>query len=202
MIKANPHMRRNATDARIPQIHWIREIGESVAICAVSSRMRSMKLEDSTAYTAKCFRGEPASCSYACPFHMDIRSFLDKGGQGQMDGGLQEPCATPPSFPLSSARSAISRAEITASARCSETRRSPCATLRPPAFDTRRIAERNPTSYRPKTQRIAVVGAGRRPFLRAESRPEEIPGHGVRKGRTAGAASSAPIPASPNSTPI
>ncbi len=42
-----------------------------------------MKLEDSTAYTANCFHGEPASCSYACPFHMDIRSFLEKAGKGR-----------------------------------------------------------------------------------------------------------------------
>lgn len=42
-----------------------------------------MKLEDATAYTAKCFHGEPASCSYACPFHMDIRSFLEKAGKGR-----------------------------------------------------------------------------------------------------------------------
>jgi Fe-S oxidoreductase len=37
-----------------------------------------MKLEQATAYTGKCFRGEPASCSFACPFHLDIRSFLEK----------------------------------------------------------------------------------------------------------------------------
>jgi Fe-S oxidoreductase len=42
-----------------------------------------MKLEESTAYTAKCFHGEPASCSYACPFHMDIRSLLEKVGKGR-----------------------------------------------------------------------------------------------------------------------
>ncbi len=42
-----------------------------------------MKLEDSTAYTASCFRGEPASCTYACPFHLDIRSFLDKVAKGR-----------------------------------------------------------------------------------------------------------------------
>ncbi len=42
-----------------------------------------MKLEDSTAYTAGCFHGEPASCSCACPFHMDIRSLLDKAGKGR-----------------------------------------------------------------------------------------------------------------------
>jgi Fe-S oxidoreductase len=42
-----------------------------------------MKLEESTAYTARCFHGEPASCSYACPFHMDIRSFLEKAAKGR-----------------------------------------------------------------------------------------------------------------------
>ena len=42
-----------------------------------------MKLEDSTAYTARCFHGEPASCSYACPFRMDIRAFLEKASKGR-----------------------------------------------------------------------------------------------------------------------
>ncbi|NLO28156.1 MAG: NAD(P)-binding protein [Actinobacteria bacterium] len=42
-----------------------------------------MKLEDATSLTERCFRGEPASCSYACPFHMDIRSFLDKAAKGR-----------------------------------------------------------------------------------------------------------------------
>ena len=42
-----------------------------------------VKLEDATSYTERCFRGEPASCSYACPFHMDIRSFLDKAAKGR-----------------------------------------------------------------------------------------------------------------------
>ena len=42
-----------------------------------------VKLEDATSYTERCFRGEPASCSYACPFHMDMRSFLDKAAKGR-----------------------------------------------------------------------------------------------------------------------
>jgi Fe-S oxidoreductase len=42
-----------------------------------------MKLEDATIYTAKCFNGEPASCSYACPFRLDLRSFLDKMARGR-----------------------------------------------------------------------------------------------------------------------
>jgi Fe-S oxidoreductase len=43
----------------------------------------SMKLEDALAFTAGCFNGEPASCSYACPFHLDIRAFLEKAGKGK-----------------------------------------------------------------------------------------------------------------------
>ena len=42
-----------------------------------------MKLEDATAFTAGCFHGEPASCSYACPFHLDIRAFLEKVSKGR-----------------------------------------------------------------------------------------------------------------------
>jgi hypothetical protein len=42
-----------------------------------------VKQEDATAYTARCFRGEPASCSYACPFRLDVRSFLEKVGKGR-----------------------------------------------------------------------------------------------------------------------
>jgi Fe-S oxidoreductase len=42
-----------------------------------------MNPEDATAQTERCFRGEPASCSCACPFHMDVRSLLEKMSQGR-----------------------------------------------------------------------------------------------------------------------
>lgn len=42
-----------------------------------------MKPVDFTAYTARCFRGEPASCSTACPFALDVRAFLDKVAKGR-----------------------------------------------------------------------------------------------------------------------
>ena len=42
-----------------------------------------MKMEDAIAYTARCFNGEPASCSFACPFMFDIRSFLEKTEKGR-----------------------------------------------------------------------------------------------------------------------
>lgn len=42
-----------------------------------------MKLEEITAYTEKCFNGEPASCSLACPFRMDVRQFLTNMAKGR-----------------------------------------------------------------------------------------------------------------------
>jgi len=42
-----------------------------------------MKLETATAYVARCFNGEPASCSCACPFSLDIRAFLEKIPKGR-----------------------------------------------------------------------------------------------------------------------
>ncbi len=41
-----------------------------------------MKLEESIGYVNDCFSGEPASCSYACPFGLDIRSFMERVRKG------------------------------------------------------------------------------------------------------------------------
>lgn len=42
-----------------------------------------MLLNEATAYVNKCFNGEPASCSFACPFRLDIRSFMEKTARGR-----------------------------------------------------------------------------------------------------------------------
>lgn len=42
-----------------------------------------MKLEEATAFTARCFQGEPASCTLACPFRLDIRAFLQQIARGR-----------------------------------------------------------------------------------------------------------------------
>ena len=49
-----------------------------------------MKMEQFTSYTSKCFNGEPASCSFACPFHLDIRSFLEKAEKGRWNAAHKE----------------------------------------------------------------------------------------------------------------
>ena len=37
-----------------------------------------------------CFNGEPASCSYACPFRAELRSFLKKAAKGRWDAAYKE----------------------------------------------------------------------------------------------------------------
>lgn len=44
---------------------------------------KTMKLEEITAYTEKCFNGEPATCSLACPFRMDVRQLLSNIAKGR-----------------------------------------------------------------------------------------------------------------------
>lgn len=41
-------------------------------------------------YTAGCYSGEPASCTYACPFRLDLRSFLKKAARGRWDAAYKE----------------------------------------------------------------------------------------------------------------
>ncbi|NLD38225.1 MAG: FAD-dependent oxidoreductase [Desulfatiglans sp.] len=42
-----------------------------------------MKLEESRVFVNDCFSGEPASCSYACPFGLDIRFFMERVKKGR-----------------------------------------------------------------------------------------------------------------------
>ena len=142
-----------------------------------------MKLEDSTAYTAGCFRGEPASCSCACPFHLDVRGVPGQGGakaagcrlqaaaqRHRLPGDRRARCATSPAGSTASARpsgdEAIAIRDLEAAVPA--LRQEPQArALRHPAQGAARRGGRR----------------GRvRPGLRAEPGPEEVPGHRVREG--------------------
>lgn len=48
-----------------------------------------MNQEQSHAFAADCFHGEYASCSYACPFRMDIRSLMEKAGKGKFQAAYR-----------------------------------------------------------------------------------------------------------------
>ena len=119
-----------------------------------------MKLEDSTAYTARCFRGEPASCSYACPFHLDIRSLLEKVSKGRWVAAYKilRDATVFPGDRERALRSALPGA-LPADA-CSATKPSRCAISKPRCL--RYAKDRKAQHYviPPKAQRIAVVGAG------------------------------------------
>jgi Fe-S oxidoreductase len=121
--------------------------------------LQVMKLDESTAHTARCFHGEPASCSYACPFHMDIRSFLEKAANGRWMAAYKT-LRNATVFP------------IIVSALCSQPCRDHCQrillgdesiSLRDlEAACIRYTKNRKPESYviPPKDKRIAIVGAG------------------------------------------
>jgi NADPH-dependent glutamate synthase beta subunit-like oxidoreductase len=42
-----------------------------------------MEQAEIIAYAERCFGGEPASCTYACPFKLDIRTFLERVSRGK-----------------------------------------------------------------------------------------------------------------------
>jgi Fe-S oxidoreductase len=118
-----------------------------------------MKLEDSTAYTARCFRGDPASCACACPFHLDVRGLLDKVGRRRWLPAYKMLCA------------AVVFPSIVA-ALCDQPCRERCqrtllgdeaiAIRDIEAACLRHVKSRKPDVYviPPKEQRVAVVGAG------------------------------------------
>ena len=57
-----------------------------------------MTREEVFAYTAGCYSGEPASCTFACPFRVDLRSVLKKAGRGRWNAAAKELSAALP-FP-------------------------------------------------------------------------------------------------------
>ena len=118
-----------------------------------------MELQESMAFVKGCFREEPASCECACPFRLDIRSFLKKMSKGRWPAAYRDLCAAIP-FPAVTAalcprpcetrcqRSALGDAPLSMGAlerACVDF----AASERPQDF---------PVQAKP--QRVAVVGAG------------------------------------------
>ena len=118
-----------------------------------------MNPEEATRFTERCFNGEPASCSFACPFHLDMRTFLDKAANGKWSAAYK------------TFRSAVFFPEVV-SRLCPH----PCekACQRPSTGDEpiavglieraclKYVKTRKADSYAipPKTQRVAIIGAG------------------------------------------
>ncbi len=118
-----------------------------------------MKYEQSTAYVKDCFNGDPASCSCACPFGLDIRAFMEKVEKGRwlpsykllrdttvFPGIVSRLCPQP-------CRGKCQRASVGDE---------PLALRDLEAACVRYTKSRKPElfSIPPKPQRIAVIGAG------------------------------------------
>ena len=119
-----------------------------------------MNREDVFAYLGGCFHGEPASCSYACPFRLDLRAFLKKLAKGRFDAAYKDLAALIP-FPEIVCR--ICPQPCRGACQCS-------TVLGGESIEVRTLERacvdyakrREPTVYAvpPKAERIAVVGAG------------------------------------------
>jgi Fe-S oxidoreductase len=118
-----------------------------------------MQSHEATSYVSKCFNGEPASCSFACPFSLDIRSFLEKVSRGRWL----------PAYKL--LRNAVVFPAVVA-ALCDQPCRGHCqrtqlgdealnmSALEKASVKYTKSRKTEQFVIPPKTQRVAVVGAG------------------------------------------
>ena len=118
-----------------------------------------MELQESMAYVSGCFRDEPASCECACPFTLEIRSFLKKVSKGRWPAAYRDLSAAVP-FPAIAAELCPRPCE----SRCQRTMLGD-APLNMGALERACLSfaasERAQEFPLPaKTQRVAVVGAG------------------------------------------
>ncbi len=117
-----------------------------------------MQLEDFNQYTRNCFNGEPASCACACPFGLDIRGFAEKCAAGRWNAAWKA-LRTATVFPG------------VVSALCPAPCREHCqrkdlggaidvSGLEAAAIRFAKNKKADSFNIPPKTQKVAVVGAG------------------------------------------
>ncbi len=119
-----------------------------------------MEIQASRAYIEGCFREEPASCECACPFHLEIRSFLKKMARGRWPAAYRDLCSAI-AFPSIAAELCPRPCE----GRCQRPTVGEDLPLN--MGELERACLRFAANERgqdfplePKTQRVAVVGAG------------------------------------------
>ena len=118
-----------------------------------------MKMEDATGYVAQCFNGEPASCSFACPFSLDIRAFLEKVAKGRWTPAYKQ-LRNAVIFP--SVVSALCPQPCREHCQRSQTGDAPLSLSDLEEACINYVKNRKAELFviPPKTQKIAVVGAG------------------------------------------
>ena len=119
-----------------------------------------MEIQASRAYIEGCFREEPASCECACPFHLELRAFLKKMAKGRWPAAYRDLCAAIP-FPSVAAELCPRPCE----GRCQRPTVGEDLPLNMGELERAclRFAEKEKAQdfpLPPKTQRVAVVGAG------------------------------------------
>ena len=119
-----------------------------------------MKLEDADRVCPRtAFNGEPASCSFACPFSLDIRAFLEKVSKGRWTPAYKQ-LRNAVVFP--SVVAALCPQPCRGHCQRTQTGDAPLALGDLESACVRYVKNRRAELFviPPKTQKIAVVGAG------------------------------------------
>ena len=134
-----------------------------------------MRQEDATIITARCFHGEPASCSHNCPFFFDVRTFLARAKDGRWDlayklyrnatvfpGIVSELCEAPCRAECQRGPGGKGALLTGGGPLCPFVGDEPVDIRGIEAAAVRFAKDRNPEAYRipPRDQRVAIVGAG------------------------------------------
>ena len=118
-----------------------------------------MELNDTARYTEKCFNGAPAPCAHACPFLLDVRSLMEKAGKGRWNAAYKT-LRSAVVFPV--IVSALCPAPCETECLRKQTGDEPVAIKMLEEAYIKNAKNKSPDKYAipPKSERIAVVGAG------------------------------------------
>ena len=118
-----------------------------------------MEQSDALAYTEKCFNGDPAPCSFACPFRIDVRALMEKAGKGRWNA-VYKSYRGSTVFPV--IVSALCPAPCESECLRKQTGDEPLAIRLIEEACTRLAKNKAPDRYAipPKAERVAVIGAG------------------------------------------
>ena len=137
-----------------------------------------LRREDTIIITARCFHGDPASCSHSCPFFFDVRTFLSRAKDGKwglayklyrnatvFPAIVSELCEAPCRAECQRGAADMVRKDAIADASDSKVffvGDEPVDVRAVESAAVRFAKNRRPETYRipPREQRVAIIGAG------------------------------------------
>ena len=119
----------------------------------------TMQPEDARQYTENCFHGEPASCTYACPYHIDLRALLKKAARGRWDSCFKD-LASAVSFPLAACTLCGRECEASCQRACLGDEPVAVRDVELACIAYAKTHVPDAFSIVPKTEKLAVIGAG------------------------------------------